>query len=77
MPEGLADDAVDFLLNTIYGFIFEDDEDCKSSYIVFGMDNLYSPLYTGLTVNVIKPANAGPGDKLPVAAVSQYVLDIL
>jgi len=39
LPEGLADDAVDFLVNTIYGFVFEDDEDCKRSYVVFGIDN--------------------------------------
>ncbi|KAA1472212.1 carotenoid ester lipase precursor [Dentipellis sp. KUC8613] len=47
IPPGLAQDAVDFLVNTVYGLIFPDSEDC-------------------LTINVVAPATAKPGDKLPV-----------
>ncbi|TFY69725.1 hypothetical protein EVG20_g3020 [Dentipellis fragilis] len=47
IPAGLTQDAVDFLVNTVYGSIFPDSEDC-------------------LTINVVAPATAKPGDKLPV-----------
>ncbi|KAF4617351.1 hypothetical protein D9613_005823 [Agrocybe pediades] len=45
---GLTGDAVDYIVNSIYGQVFPDSEDC-------------------LSINVVKPATATPGSKLPVA----------
>uniref|UniRef100_A0A8H7XSW5 Carboxylic ester hydrolase n=1 Tax=Psilocybe cubensis TaxID=181762 RepID=A0A8H7XSW5_PSICU len=44
---GLTAEAANYVINSIFGQIFPDDEDC-------------------LTVNVVKPATATPGSKLPV-----------
>ena len=67
----LASPVVDFIANSIYGRVFPDSEDCKLKRRVRFRFKALTTL-SGLTLNVIKPALAGPNSRLPVVVVRAY-----
>lgn len=76
IPSVLVQEAVDALLNTIYGVVFPDSEDCEcflttvSNAENMGLDIGMTHTVIGLYINVIKPSNATNESALPVAVVS-------
>lgn len=67
---GLAADAVDFVVNSIYGAVFPDSEDCQSLLCRKISKDILTRERQGLFINVIKPVTATTSSKLPVAVVS-------
>lgn len=68
---GLAADAIDYIVNSVYNVISPSAEDCKqdcsSPHCMTPVD---STRKLGLTLNVIVPAGTQPTANLPVAVVS-------
>lgn len=73
---GLAAEAVDWIVNSIYGDVFPDSEDCTyAMFLSAWVSDVHTPnsnafSESGLTINIWKPSTATPSSKLPVIAVS-------
>ena len=67
LPSELVSDAVNFILNNVYGIVVPSSEDCEYRQDTTSVRQ--SDTRLGLTINVVVPAGTQPNAKLPVVAV--------
>ena len=65
-------EAFNDIVERLYSDLTPDDEDCKAH--ITPPDLVELNPFKGLTINVVKPADASPGSKYPVLVVGEFIL---